>query len=106
MLTAAVFRNRCEGRVGVDMATARAVLQLQDVVIDHRGFDFLMRALLEITGMATGAVRFISGELPGNDLVIVRMAGAAKHAGPVRFVESASVCVGGDRHPCDSGSVT
>ena len=73
MLTAAALRNRRKGGVGVDMATAGAVLQLQHVVIDHRRFDFLVWALLEISRMTTRTVRFIPGEFPGNDLVVARM---------------------------------
>ena len=105
-MTTAAFRNRRESRVGVDMATTGAILELQYVVVDHRRFDLLVRALLEIAGMAAGAVRFIPCELPGNDLVVVRMAGATQHAGSVGFVERALVCIGGDRYPGDAGAVT
>jgi len=65
-----------------------------------------MRALLEIAGMAPGAIRFIPGELPGNDLAIVCMAGVAQHTGPVGLVESTLVRVGSNRRPCESGSMT
>ena len=99
MFTGAALRNRRESGVGVDMAATRTVLQLQDVVVNHRGFYLLVRTLFEIASMAAGAIGFIGSKPPGNDLAVVRMAGATKHAGSMSFVESALMRIGRDRCP-------
>ena len=106
MFTGAALRNRREGGVGVDVAAAGTVLQLQHVVVNHRGFHLLVRTLFEVARMASRAIRLVGSKPPDNDLVVVRMAGATKHAGPMRFVESALMRIGRDRRPGYPSTVT
>lgn len=77
MFPRAALQNRREGGVGVDMAAAGTVLQLQDIVINHRRIHFLVRALFKIAGVAARAIRLVRSKLPGNDFVVARMARAA-----------------------------
>ena len=106
MLPSSALRNRREGGVGVEVAAAGTVFQLQDVVINRRRIHFLVRTLLEVARVTAGAVRLIRSKPPGNDLVVTRMAGATKRTGSMRFVESALMRIGRDRRPGYPSAVT
>ena len=86
MVGAARLRNGTQRRILVDMAAARTVLQFLDGVIHGRGVDFLVLAGFELTGVAAGAIRPVSGILPGNDFIVGGVAADAEHTGLVRTV--------------------
>jgi len=66
--------DRRQRRVGVDVTGAGAVTQLANRVWCIRILVFLVWSGLEIAGMATGAVRLIRGERPGDGLGVAAVA--------------------------------
>jgi len=70
--------------VGVDVARTRAISKFRDCVVDLHGpleLDVRHRAIL--VGMATGAIRAVGGELPGDDLGVRRVTAGAVERCPV-----------------------
>lgn len=86
MLTGAALGNRRERRVGIDVAAAGTIFEFQHVVVNKRRFNLFVWTLFEITRMATRAVRLISRKFPGDDFVIICVAGTARHPSSMCFV--------------------
>ena len=92
-------RYRGEGAIGVSVAAARTILQFGHRVQNLRRVDLLVRAGLEVRGVAAGAVRLVSGETPGRRLAVRLVAARAGDARVVRLVERRELRVRPDRQP-------
>ena len=74
------------------MATAAAIAQFADRVEDCGGrFSFFVRIGLVLVRVAAGAIRFVGGEPPGDDFIVVGVATAAQNGGAVGDVANRDV---------------
>jgi len=83
----ACFLDRGEGVVCVLMTAARTIPQLRNGVEDFWAIHFFVGIRLECGGMASGTVRLVGAEFPGDNLVICVMAGCTDHARVVGLIE-------------------
>ena len=91
----AILLDYCERSIGIDVTSARTVMQLASGIFDIRVLRFLVRARLVFARMATGTIWLECRELPVNDIRVALMTiGACQVVSVVlRLVRQARVAV-------------